>query len=58
MGRAKKKYRQRRRAEKALLKAKEYKLLSKEEFVIDKMRAVYAPYGKRKDNTVKTNRSN
>lgn len=58
MGRAKKKYRRARRDEKALRKNEQDRLLTREQIIVNKMRAVYARYGKnnetRKETDIKT----
>ena len=46
MGRAKKKYRRTRRAEKALRRDEQDRLLTRDKIIVNKMRAVYARYGK------------
>lgn len=58
MGRAKKKYRRTRRAEKALRRDEQDRLLTREKIIVNKMRAVYARYGKKhetwKETDIKT----
>lgn len=54
MGRAKKKYRRTRRAEKALRRNEQDRLMAREKIIVNKMRAVYARYGKNNETWKET----
>ena len=54
MGRAKKKYRRTRRAEKALHRDEKDRLMAREKIIVNKMRAVYARYGKNNETWKET----